>query len=160
MSFKVRVNLVLVRVVVRDANGKVVPNLKKEDFELRDNRKPQTISTFSIETPASRASPPKLDTDSTAAPSEPTAITPSELPHCFVALLFDDLQLSTNDTFLLRKAAAPLLSAIEPGDRFAIFTTSGTVHEEFTADRDKLDEALQHVQSRSDEAISAAAAHP
>src|SRR6266850_6433801 len=56
-SFKVRVNLVLLRVVVRDQNGKVVDNLKKEDFLLLDNRKPQTISTFSLETPLSHAVP-------------------------------------------------------------------------------------------------------
>ena len=47
-TFKVRVNLVLVRVVVRDALGKVVTGLKKEDFQLSDNRKAQTISTFSV----------------------------------------------------------------------------------------------------------------
>jgi hypothetical protein len=35
-TFKVRVNLVLVRVVVRDNNGKVVSNLKKEDFQLAE----------------------------------------------------------------------------------------------------------------------------
>jgi hypothetical protein len=45
------VNLVQVRVVVRDSQGNVVTNLKKEDFQLQDNRKPQTISTFSVETP-------------------------------------------------------------------------------------------------------------
>ncbi len=43
-TFKVRVNLVLVRVVVRDEHGTVVENLKKEDFLLFDNRKPQNIS--------------------------------------------------------------------------------------------------------------------
>src|SRR5437879_13913226 len=53
-TFKVRVNLVLVRVVVRDARGKIVPNLKKEDFQLYDNRKAQTISSFSVETPETR----------------------------------------------------------------------------------------------------------
>src|ERR1700674_5715261 len=52
-TFRVRVNLVLLRVVVRDSNGKVVTNLKKEDFQLSDNRKPQVISTFSTETPES-----------------------------------------------------------------------------------------------------------
>jgi len=52
-TFRVRVNLVLVRVVVRDQQGRVVPNLKKEDFLLTDNRKPQIISTFSVETPES-----------------------------------------------------------------------------------------------------------
>src|SRR6266851_4176174 len=53
-TFKVRVNLVLVRVVVRDSKGKVVSNLKKEDFQLYDNRKVQTISSFSVETPDTR----------------------------------------------------------------------------------------------------------
>src|SRR6202171_2557586 len=52
-TFRVRVNLVLVRVVVRDNAGKVVTNLKKEDFLLSDNRKPQVISSFNVETPAS-----------------------------------------------------------------------------------------------------------
>jgi hypothetical protein len=47
----VRVNLVLVRVVVRDGSGKIVTNLKKEDFQLTDNRKPQVISSFNTETP-------------------------------------------------------------------------------------------------------------
>ena len=39
-------NLVLVRVVVRDADGKAVKDLKKEDFKLTDERKPQVISEF------------------------------------------------------------------------------------------------------------------
>jgi len=38
-TFKVHVNLVLVRVVVRDQQGKIVSNLKKENFQLYDNRK-------------------------------------------------------------------------------------------------------------------------
>ena len=53
-TFKVRVNLVLVRVVVRDSQGEVVSHLKKEDFQLYDNRKLQTISSFSMETPEKR----------------------------------------------------------------------------------------------------------
>src|SRR5437899_4074189 len=70
-TFKVRVNLVLVRVVVRDSQGKVVSNLKKEDFQLYDNRKLQTISSFSVETPDLRtasavASPAEAGSSSSA----------------------------------------------------------------------------------------------
>jgi hypothetical protein len=49
-AIKVHVNLVLVRVVVRDAGGKVVLGLKQEDFQVLDNGKQQRISTFSVET--------------------------------------------------------------------------------------------------------------
>ncbi len=31
--------------------GKIIPDLKKEDFQLFDNRKPQAITSFRIETP-------------------------------------------------------------------------------------------------------------
>src|SRR5260370_26927735 len=49
-TFRVRVNLVLVRAVVRDGQGKVVTGLKKEEFQLSGHRRPQMISTFSVET--------------------------------------------------------------------------------------------------------------
>src|ERR1700683_1708257 len=53
--FESRVNLVPVRVVVHDSNGKAVANLTKEDFRLSQDRRSQTILHFSVETPASIA---------------------------------------------------------------------------------------------------------
>ena len=53
-TFKLRVNLVQVRVVVRDKQGKLVDGLKKEDFLLYDQGKLQAISTFGVETPKTR----------------------------------------------------------------------------------------------------------
>jgi len=75
-TFKVRVNLVLLRVVIRDQNGKAVDNLKKEDFLLFDNRKAQTISTFSLETPLSHAVPivTVSDPDSDAFERNPSTV--------------------------------------------------------------------------------------
>src|SRR5215831_11653488 len=55
-AIKVEVNLVLVPVIVKDSSGEPVSGLKKEDFQLLDNGKPQTISTFSVETAETRAS--------------------------------------------------------------------------------------------------------
>jgi VWFA-related protein len=147
-TFKVRVNVVLVRVVVRDSNGKVITNLKKEDFQLADNRKPQVISSFSVETPGSHVPAVKLDADAGAAPSGGVAVKAPELPRRFITLFFDDLHLSTQDVLLSRQAATKLFNVMQSDDRLAIFTTSGQVQQDFTADRDKLDEALQRIVSR------------
>ena len=145
-TFKVRVNVVLVRVVVRDSNGKVVMNLKKEDFQLADNRKPQVISSFSVETPASHVTAAK--TDSPESTSEGAAVKAPELPQRFVALYFDDLHLSTQDAMLSKQAATKLFAAMGNGDRFAISSTSGQVQQDFTADRGKLDDALKRILPR------------
>ena len=48
---KVTSNLVVVRVMVRDAQNKPVENLKKEDFKLFDRGKQQSISQFALEVP-------------------------------------------------------------------------------------------------------------
>ena len=40
-AIKVEVNLVLVPVVVKDSSGNPISGLKKEDFQLFDNGKPQ-----------------------------------------------------------------------------------------------------------------------
>src|SRR5271169_1158198 len=145
-TFKVRVNVVLVRVVVRDNNGKVVTNLKKEDFQLADNRKPQIISSFSEETPASHVIAAK--TDSPESTSEGAAVKALELPQRFVALYFDDLHLSTQDVMVSRQAATKLFNAMQAADRFAIGSTSGQVQQDFTADRGKLDDALKRILPR------------
>ena len=55
--FRVRTNAVLVRVVVRDQKGNAVENLKKEDFQLFDNKKLQTITSFNVVHPGASANP-------------------------------------------------------------------------------------------------------
>lgn len=144
-TFQVRVNLVLVRVVVRDSNGKIIPNLKKEDFQLKDERKPQIISSFSVETPdshqpATNASP--------ATPDDPSA-TATDLPQRFVTLLFDDLHMSPQDVMFSRQAAAKLFARMEPHDRLSIATSSEEGSQDFTANRAKLEDAVQRISSRS-----------
>lgn len=46
---KVTSNLVVVRVVVRDAQNKPIESLQKEDFKLFDRGKPQSITQFAVE---------------------------------------------------------------------------------------------------------------
>jgi VWFA-related protein len=142
-TFKVRVNLVLVRVVVRDAQGNVVPNLKKEDFALADNRKPQVISNFAIETPEPHAiQPAATDAPPAGSALEARALKPGAIPQRFVAVVFDDTDLLPEDAISVRDAASRLFGSLAPSDRVGMYTTSGQLTQAFTDDHDALKKSL------------------
>jgi VWFA-related protein len=141
-TFKIRVNLVLVRVVVRDPQGHVVPNLKKEDFQLTDNRKPQTISTFSVETPESHVVATTVSTDANV-PADPVAAKAvAALPQRFVSVVFDDQHLNMQDAMFVRNAANKFLDSLAVSDRVGIYSTSGQFTVEFTDDHEMLRKSL------------------
>ena len=47
--FRSSTNLVQIPVVVRDTSGHAIGTLAAEDFQLFDNKRPQTVSRFSVE---------------------------------------------------------------------------------------------------------------
>src|SRR5712671_6635309 len=150
-TFRVRVNLVLVRAVVRDANGQIVTNLKKEDFQLSDNRKPQVISTFNTETPESHkveatTKPPQPDADGNDSGDSAAAI--AALPQRFVAVVFDDTDMLVQDTVWVRSAATRLFASLAPTDRVGIYSTSGQITQEFTQEHELLQKSLLGVVPR------------
>ncbi|HEY7392770.1 MAG TPA: VWA domain-containing protein [Bryobacteraceae bacterium] len=149
-TFRTGVNLVLVPVVVRDRAGHAIGNLQKDDFVLFDRGKPQVITRFSIETPAtpvvSAVSEPDPDQQSSKAPPSAPAPAPA-IATRFVAYVFDDVHLSIGDLEQSRQAVTRYLNeSLEAVTRAAIFTTSGRTTLDFTDDREKLREALNHIQ--------------
>jgi VWFA-related protein len=143
-TFKVHVNNVLVRVVVRDSRGKVVPNLKKEDFQLYDGRKLQTITSFAMENPRTHSVPVTTSPEPGAPSSgaDPTAVKAAALPQRFVSMVFDDIHMSMQDAVFVRNSATRFFSALAPSDRVSMNTTSGQVTQDFTDDHSLLEKAL------------------
>jgi VWFA-related protein len=137
-------NEVLVRVVVRDPDGKAVPNLTKDDFRLLDNGKPQVIGQFSVERAATPEAARAVKTARPAAGKAPEqAEAPAAPPNRFVAFYFDDTFMSFEDIVRTRDAATRYLnSSFTPGDRIALYTSSAEDTLEFTSDRSKLEAAL------------------
>lgn len=148
MTIKVRSNLVEIRVVVRGADGKPVGNLTRDDFRVYDNGKQQSVTTFAVETPESRRE--KMPE---AAKSEKSAGATSEprmpvIPQRFVALVFDDVHLSLQDTARVKKAAELFLHGMTEQDRMGIYSTSGQVTQEFTADTNSLQRSVSTISPR------------
>jgi VWFA-related protein len=145
-TFKMQVerNLVLVRAVVRDSKGRTVGSLKKEDFRVTDNGKPQTISHFAVEVPASKAGELRTPAEEEQEPEAlPETVLATSTPVRYVALFFDDIHMQFEDIARIREAAERhLATALQPGDRVGIFTASGRKAIDFTDDRGKLHETL------------------
>jgi VWFA-related protein len=151
-TFKLQVerNLVLVRVVVRDTKGTPIENLRKEDFQLFDRGKPQTISHFSLEKPALKAAAKPAEPQPEAAgktAEEPPS--PSSTGSRFLALYFDDVHTSFEDLAHARDAADHYLTAsFQAGDRFGVFTASGQKQLDFTSDLQQVHQALLDLRPR------------
>jgi VWFA-related protein len=155
-TFKLQVerNLVVVRVVVRNTNGATVDNLRKEDFQLFDRGKIQTISHFSLEktalkpAPPPPGNPPAKQPEAEAEETDEAAISPSAARR-FLAVYFDDVSTEIQDIMRTREAAAHYLAkSLQAGDRVGLFTSSGQGDVDFTDDVAKVQKALDLIQHR------------
>jgi VWFA-related protein len=142
-TFRTRVNLVQVPVVVRDKQGHAVGNLKKEDFQLFDQGKAQIISAFSVETLTAETAPAPVKIEAPNLGEETAPVNPADVPKRFVVYFFDDVHISQGDLMQVRTAAGRHVDeSLVPTDRAAIFTTSGRSNMDFTDDRAKLHAGL------------------
>jgi VWFA-related protein len=147
--FRVNVKLVVVRAVVRDAQGHAVGNLRKEDFQVFDKGKPQVISQFEVEQPGAVAAKALRSNENAGnGPATENSVTSSSssMPERYIAYLFDDIHLEFGDLVRVREAAERHFAKLQPTDRAAIFTTSGRTVLDFTDDRTKLHDALLRLQ--------------
>jgi len=113
----------MVPIVVHDSEGRVVADLRKDDFLVFDKDQPQAIASFSKE--------------------------PGATPEHFAAWVFDDLKLADLSSLArLRAAAIHETAALQPGDRVGLFTTSCQVVLDFTGNQTRLREALSRLAFR------------
>jgi len=164
---RITTKLVQVDAVVTDKNGKHVTDLKAEDFELTENGKPRTITNFSYveAAPVASASPAASEQVPAMTAKERAAMPPAPMKqlrpdqvHRAIALVVDDLRMSTESTSMTRQALRKYVDQqMQPGDLVAIIRTSAGLGalQQFTNDRDQLNAAIDRVRPIAGNKLSA-----
>lgn len=130
-TIRVAVDSVLIPVVVRDHQGRAIGDLTKEDFQVFDRGKPQSISGFTLETRSSAqnieaAANPGSTPNGTADPAQATSIPNSAQPPRCTVLLFDDMHLNQGDLMRAKAVGTKLLETpISKREAIAVVSMSG-----------------------------------
>lgn len=150
-TFRVPVDVVVVRAIVTD-RGKPVTDLTVEDFTVFEDGKALPIQSFTRESyEVVRSHEREIEREKAPADGSngesrlaPPAAPPSSRPH-FISLLIDDVT-SPSHGALKRTVDAIekfVQERLQPGDRVAMVAASGKFHQPFTADRERLLQAVR-----------------
>ncbi len=152
-TLRVESDLVEVGVVVRGHDGRVISGLQRTDFYIQDQGAKREISTFVVETaPGANANAKK--SSNAAGPVNSTAAlvvsAPAERPPRFIALHFDDFSTGAANLHQAQTAALRFVNEVlTANDRAALFSTSGRMLLDFTADKAKLTDAISKLRPHS-----------
>jgi len=151
-TFRSKSELVLVNVTARDKNGSLVRDLKREDFTVLEDNKPQQVVSFDLENTEA-----VLSTAATEAPllgkiqplnsETPQPIDTRPLKNRRLIVLFFDLSAMQPDEIERATTAAQhyVDKQMVPADLVAVVSLGSTlsVNQDFTSDRTLLNKTLQ-----------------
>jgi VWFA-related protein len=123
-TVKSKVSLVLIDVVVTNAKGESVPSLHNEDFEVSEDGKAQTVTTFEEHhgAPLSQVKLPALP------PHVYTNFPVTQTTDSVNVLLLDALNTPMRDQNYVHTQMIKYLKTIPPGTRMAIFTLASRLN--------------------------------
>lgn len=139
-TLKVESRIVVVDVVVTDGKGASIPGLQKQNFQIADDGKPQTITSFEEHQPGHTA-PIKLPE---MPPNVFTNFPTTKLADSVNVVLFDSLNTQSRDQSYVRNQLIKYLKTVPPGTRVAIFVLGSRLRlvRGFTSDFSGLSVAL------------------
>lgn len=147
---RITTNLVQIDAVVTDSKGRVVDDLRPDEFDILEDGRSQKItnlSYISLESNAISASQRETTPDKTAPPLPPVRLKPDQVRRT-IALVVDDLGLSFESTVFVREALKKFIDQqMQPDDLVAIIRTGGGIGalQQFTSDKRQLYAAVEKV---------------
>lgn len=151
---KISTTLIQVDVTVTDRDGKVVKDLKPEDFEIYENGKKQEVTNFSFVSTDSATKQTLVksrDKEKPLIPLPPVPIKPEQVRRT-IALVVDDLGLSFESVYQVRRALRKFVDEqMQPNDLVAVVRTGSGMGalQQFTTDKRQLYAAIENVKWNS-----------
>jgi VWFA-related protein len=129
-------NLVQVRVIAEDSKGRPVADLKRSDFTIQDDRKPQAITLFS----ADRGVAPSAPNSSAKEPADSVQAFPG-----YSVILLDWLNITYSYRVQAQEQVLALLKKYQPRQAVAIYLSDNEPRllHDFTADMDILRQVVE-----------------
>src|SRR5215470_2653336 len=127
---RVKTELIDLRAVVTDKHGQPITDLKREDFELTENGKPQEVSFFSaVKIPGRGEVRQPENSPSNVTPGIPAGTTrPAETIGRTVLLYVDTLHLSTQSLLSVKQSLRKFIDErLTDQDLTAIVTSAGSL---------------------------------
>jgi VWFA-related protein len=140
---KVTANLVSVDVIVKDKKGRVITDLKPEDFTVYENGVPQKIEFFDSTLTSSNEA---AKSPTTTILTESRARTPDGLPRNIIALVLDGQSTEAANLSHVREGMVKYIrERISDNDSVALFSISSGLQllQTFTQDKAKLIAAVE-----------------
>ncbi len=159
--FKTGVNLVVVDVTVLDKSGKEITNLKKSDFVVLEDGKPQNLTVFEFQrlapsdtTNPTPPPPPTIarEADKNAGRQQQITATPGKIQYQdrrLLVMLFDFSDMAVQEQIRTRDAALDFIKKkMSPSDLVAVMTNTSQLNvvQDFTADKDLLTQTINKFQ--------------
>ena len=147
---RVKTELIDLRAVVTDKHGQPITDLKKDDFELTENGKPQELSFFSVVNIPERGEA-RQQSENLSVTAPPDAPRTNETPGRTVVLYVDTLHLSAQSLLSVKQALRKFIDErLADQDLAAIVTSAGSlgVVEQFTRNRSILRFAVDRLSAR------------
>jgi VWFA-related protein len=176
-TFRTNTNLVIINVAIKDKSGKAVEGLKKDQFTLLEDGKPQQISVFELEHLNGETLPPlevPAPTLKTRGPAENKPTPPVEAPPVnstlksdqlkdrrLIAMFFDLSSMQPAEQIRARDAAMKFINTqMTASDTVSIMTLTNELRvvQEFTNDRETIVTAIQSLRIGDSSELAAVAA--
>ncbi len=148
---KINTSVIQVDATVTDKSGKVVTDLKPEDFEIYENGKKRDITGFSLIIPGGKsggiANGFLLTSSNSSSAAVAPAPTAAQVGRIF-AVVVDDLTLSKVGVEASKREIARFIEQqVVPGDLVAVVKTSGSVGvlQKFTSDKTQLLKSVEEI---------------